>query len=46
MVFGAADRGWAVTIRVLVILVVLFAGLALVAAISGRTLTDLVDFFS
>jgi hypothetical protein len=45
MIFGAADRGWAVTIRVLVILAVLFAGLVLVAVTGGRTLTDLVDFF-
>jgi hypothetical protein len=45
MIFGAADRGWAVTIRVLVILVMLFAGLALVALIGGRTLSDFVDFF-
>jgi hypothetical protein len=45
MIFGAADRGWAVTIRALVILAVLFAGLTLVALSGGRELTDLVNFF-
>ena len=44
-IFSAADPGWGVAIRLMVILSVLFAGLALVAMTGGRTPIDLMGFF-
>jgi hypothetical protein len=44
MILGAADGGWGVTIRVVIILSVLFAGMVLVAITGGWTITGFVDF--
>jgi hypothetical protein len=44
-IFGAADPGWGVAIQLMVILSVLFAGLALVAMTAGRTPIDLMGLF-
>jgi hypothetical protein len=44
MILGAADGGWGVTIRAVIILAVLFAGMVLVAITSGWTLAGFVDF--
>jgi hypothetical protein len=44
MILSAADGGWGVTIRVIIILAVLFAGMTLLAIAGGWTITGFVDF--